>query len=137
MRRAELQRIAVEKLDDAELLFRHGRYSNAYYLFGYAVEIALKARLARFFEADTIPDRKFVNDLHTHNLARLMEFSGLQAELRAAQAQSVRLNAHWSTVTDWSEASRYDMIDQSRATAMRDAVASEEDGVFEWLRKRW
>ncbi|MFN7010133.1 MAG: hypothetical protein ACK4PN_08875 [Allorhizobium sp.] len=137
MNREELQRVATTKLQDADLLFVHGRFSNSYYLFGYAVEIALKARLARYFRADFIPDKKFVNDIYTHNLSRLVELSGLQFELRDEQRRSPRFNAHWSTVSDWSENARYDMIDQFSAAAMRNAVAGEQDGVFEWLRNRW
>lgn len=137
MNREDLQRVATTKLQDADLLFAHGRYSNSYYLFGYAVEIGLKARLARYFRADFIPDRKFVNDIHTHDLTRLVALAGLEVELKEEQKRSARFNAHWSTLADWSESARYDMIDQFAATAMRNAVAGDQDGVFEWLQNRW
>ena len=42
LRRADLRRLAEEKLADAELLLAHHRYANSYYLAGYAIEIALK-----------------------------------------------------------------------------------------------
>jgi len=45
--RDQLRLLAQEKIDDANLLFDHGRFSNAYYLYGYAVEFALKARIAK------------------------------------------------------------------------------------------
>ena len=49
LQRTELQAIANAKLQDAELLFQNGRHSNAYYLFGYAAEIAIKSRISRLF----------------------------------------------------------------------------------------
>ena len=137
MEREFLQQLAVAKLDDAELLFHSGRYSNAYYLFGYAAEIALKARIARLFQADTIPDRRFVNDIYTHDLNRLVELAGLTAELTAARKSSPVLDRFCSTVFDWNERSRYDMIDVSNATAMRNAMLDGNQGVFGWLRERW
>ena len=46
-KRVDLQALAQAKLDDAKLLFDNGRFSNAYYLAGYAVELGLKACIAR------------------------------------------------------------------------------------------
>ncbi len=43
MNRAELQRLAKDRLLDAKALFAARRWSGAYYLAGYAVECALKA----------------------------------------------------------------------------------------------
>ncbi|CCV07721.1 conserved hypothetical protein [Mesorhizobium metallidurans STM 2683] len=63
LERATLQAIANAKLRDAELLFQNERFSNAYYLFGYAAEIAIKSRISRLFSPDTIPDKKFAQDM--------------------------------------------------------------------------
>jgi hypothetical protein len=41
----ELHRIAQARLEDAEALFRSGRYDGAIYIGGYAIEMALKARI--------------------------------------------------------------------------------------------
>lgn len=43
--RAELLKIAEARLKDAEVLFHSKRYDGAIYLCGYAVEVALKARI--------------------------------------------------------------------------------------------
>src|SRR5258708_26287810 len=81
MRRAVLQAIAQAKLDDALLLFQHRRFSNAYYLAGYAVEIGLKACIAKQISAETIPDKAFINDIFKHGLRELIGVAGLSAEL--------------------------------------------------------
>lgn len=137
MHRLDLQTIAITKLEDAELLFQHQRYSNAYYLFGYAAEIAIKARMAKFFLADTIPDRKIVNDIYTHDLTRLVGLAGLTIELNEEKRRSREFNAYWATVADWSESSRYAMVDGFGAMALRDAMINSDNGVFQWLQKHW
>ena len=47
MNRADLQKLAEERLADAELLLANGRFGGAYYLSGYVVECALKACIAQ------------------------------------------------------------------------------------------
>lgn len=53
----DLEALSIVRLDDAKLLFQSGRYSGAYYLSGYAVELAIKACIARVFQANAIPDK--------------------------------------------------------------------------------
>lgn len=135
--RVELQGIANAKIDDAQLLFENRRYSNSYYLFGFGVEIAIKARIARVFQAETIPDRKFVLDIYTHDLDKLISLAQLASELAEARKRSPQFDAYWSTISDWSEQSRYDMVDVFRATAMKNAVLDPEQGILRWLRYHW
>lgn len=137
LERATLQAIANAKLRDAEFLFQNERFSNAYYLFGYAAEIAIKSRISRLFRPDTIPDKKFVQDIYSHDLNKLIALAGLSAELTESRAASPVFDGHWSAVSDWNEASRYDMIDVFEATAMRNAMVDEEQGIFRWLQERW
>jgi hypothetical protein len=47
MNRAELQRLAKERISDAKVLLAARHWSAAYYLAGYAVECALKACIAK------------------------------------------------------------------------------------------
>ena len=47
MNRRDLQQLADDRVLDAEALLNAGRWAAAYYLSGYAVECALKARIAR------------------------------------------------------------------------------------------
>lgn len=74
--RHTLRQLAEEKAADASLLLEHGRWSNGYYLFGYAIELGLKAAISRAFRAEVIPDRKLVEALHTHRLEDLLGFPG-------------------------------------------------------------
>lgn len=80
---ADLQAIAKANLDDAKLLLGEKRYSSAYYLAGYAIEIGLKACIAKQFVADVIPDKKFVNDIYLHGLKELVGVEELTAALES------------------------------------------------------
>ena len=47
LKTAELRKIAKARLKDAEALLAAHRYDGAIYLCGYAVELALKARICQ------------------------------------------------------------------------------------------
>ena len=132
-----LQRLALTKLTDAELLLQHQRYSNAYYLGGYAAEIGLKAALTRQFSKETLPDRRFVNDAYTHKLTDLVRLAGLQAELRRAIDTDATCASNWSIIASWDEASRYESIDSFTASGFMSALTEPSAGVFQWLKKHW
>jgi HEPN domain-containing protein len=135
--RWELQALANEKAADAELLFRHGRFSNTYYLFGYSVEIALKACVAKLFVADALPDRQTVNRIFTHNLEDLMRLTGLGSELEAQARRSPEFDGSWTIVVQWSEQARYMMTDEPKCSELRNAVLDEYHGVLQWLTNHW
>lgn len=59
MNRAELQRLAQERISDARVLLDARRWPAAYYLAGYAVECALKACIAKLMKSEEYPDRNF------------------------------------------------------------------------------
>src|SRR6266446_3994402 len=52
---AELEHIARARLDDAKVLLTAGRFDGATYLCGYAVEVALKARICRVLNWSEFP----------------------------------------------------------------------------------
>jgi HEPN domain-containing protein len=82
--RAELQRLAKERISDAKVLLANRHWSGAYYLAGYAVECALKACIAKLMKSEEFPDRTFAEKCWTHNLPQLLGLAGLKADLDAA-----------------------------------------------------
>lgn len=135
--RVTLQRMAVAKAADADLLLQHGRFANAYYLFGYAIELGLKARIASEFRADTIPDKQRVNAIYSHDLVKLVGLADLVRPLDIALRASVDFAANWGIVVQWSEECRYEETLESSARALRNAILSEPDGVLRWLQNNW
>ena len=135
--REELIELAEAKVSDARVLFGEGRHSNAFYLFGYGVEIGLKACIARQFKTATIPDRNLTNRIFTHKLGDLVNLAGLGQSFEARRRDDVVFAAHFDVVLTWSEEARYEMIDRVRSEAMYAAFDDEEHGVWTWLRERW
>ncbi len=103
--RLDLRNIARARLRDAEKLLSARRYDGAVYLCGYAVEIALKARICRALGWSEFPEtsRDFegYQSLRTHRLDVLLHFSGVEARIKA------RLMAEWSIVAMWEPETRY------------------------------
>lgn len=134
--RKTLQRLAGSKIEDARLLFANGRYSSAYYLYGYGVEFRLKACIARQIMSETVPDPSVLKGFLDHNYARLIGLAGLAEPLKT-ERKNPDFDSRWAIVTEWSVEARYDMVDAVTATAMRDAIENPNHGVMRWLRQHW
>ncbi|MDB5559329.1 MAG: hypothetical protein JWQ36_2263 [Enterovirga sp.] len=135
--RLTLQKLAESKLDDAKLLFAHGRCSNAYYLGGYSVELGLKAALTRQIGGETLPDRRFVNDAYTHKPDELVRLAGLLPAIRAELDSNANFASNWGIVSGWEEGSRYESVDPFKASAFMSALLEPENGVSQWVRRHW
>ncbi|HMN86587.1 MAG TPA: hypothetical protein PKA74_11430 [Bauldia sp.] len=133
----ELRAVSEEKLADAILLIENERWSNAYYLFGYAVEVALKVVIARRFRANEIPDRTFVNKVHTHDLDALVNLAELAGARSDRAAADSAFAANWAVVADWDEVSRYRQVEKADAVAMASAMLDADAGVMSWLKQYW
>lgn len=137
MNRAELQRLANERIQDARALFAARRWSAAYYLAGYAVECALKACIARLTKADDFPDKAFADKCWTHDLERLVVLAGLKDERDGATRADPVLEGNWGTVKDWNESSRYARSTKTDAQDMLDAINDNRHGVLPWIKSHW
>jgi phosphoribosylformylglycinamidine (FGAM) synthase-like enzyme len=135
--KTDLQTMADMRLEDAQHLFQGARYSAAYYLSGYAVELGIKACIADVFHADAIPDKAFVNAIYTHNLDGLLGLAGIKQELQDDMKNDAILSVAWGVASKWGETSRYAVWDQFAAASMINAVGDQNHGVLQWLKKRW
>ena len=127
--------MAEEKLADAELLLIHGRFSSAYYLSGYVVELGIKACIAKQIVAETIPDRKFISSIFTHDLSELISVAGLKGLLQVEEAAVPAFSTCWAIVKRWDPSARYETIEISAARAMVGAIGELNHGVLQWLRR--
>jgi hypothetical protein len=137
LRIADLRANAEAKLIDAVILLEHKRYSNAYYLAGYAVELGLKACIAKQFVADVIPEKDFVNKIYSHKFQTLVGLAGLTAELEERQNQDVTFAENWALAAQWSEECRYGSTDAYTAQTFIAAISDKKSGVLEWIKARW
>jgi hypothetical protein len=137
MKKADLQALAQVKIDDAVTLLMSGRFSNAFYLAGYSLQLALKACIARQFSSDDIPDPKFVREIYTHDLALLVKLAGLKPVLDHEIKSNADFGANWGIVAEWSEASRYESKTAGDAQFLITAITDSQNGVLPWIKKHW
>jgi HEPN domain-containing protein len=118
----DLRKIAKGRLVDAEALFQAGRYDGAIYLCGYAVEIALKAKICRVLKWPGYPstEKEFQGYLsfRTHDLARLLHLSGAESKIK------IKHFAEWSVVATWKSDVRYRPIGSATAQDVVDMIKS-------------
>lgn len=137
MNRNSFRSLALERLRDAQTLFRTGRFNGTYYLGGYIVECALKACIARQTKKSEFPDRKRVNASYTHRLEDLVGVAGLRDDLQREAAANKAFEVNWGIVKDWSEESRYESHSRQEAEDLLNAISDQRNGVLPWLRRHW
>jgi HEPN domain-containing protein len=140
---AELQKMAEERLKDANVLIKGKRWEFAYYAAGYAVECALKSCiLARMIHTGWVFEERWeAKSCLTHEFGRLASLAGLTEELnnnlKASAAASGEFAANWSVAEKWSVTSRYEARTKEDATELYAAIADEPHGVLRWIRTYW
>jgi len=119
---SELRRIARARLKDADVLRRSRRYDGSVYLCGYAVELALKARICKTLKWASFPStrKEFqrYSSFRTHDLETLLHLSGREAAVKLKHL------AEWSTVVVWEPGVRYRAVGTASFSDARDIVQS-------------
>ena len=118
----DLKATARAHLRDATVLLKARRYDGAFYLCGYAVELALKARVCRTLRWSNFPETRaeFQNfqSLRTHDFEVLLHFAGVGVRVKT------KYLAEWSVVLNWDPDKRYQKTGQSTQQEAADMVAS-------------
>jgi len=109
--KSDLERLAQVRLDDALFLLQANRASSAYYLAGYAVELALKVCISKLMQPNMIPDKAFINAIYTHKLDSLLSTAGLRPRFDADTKADSQFAAYWAIINNWTEESRYEFWD--------------------------
>lgn len=135
--RANLQGLAEARFADACLLLENGRYSSAFYLAGYAVELGLKACVSQQFRQDEIPDKQLLGKVLTHDFSKLVALAGLNSALQRTQRDDATFQAYWGIVNEWDSDSRYDMVEALSAQRLLQAIGDPKYGVMQWIRRHW
>jgi hypothetical protein len=136
--KAEFQELADQRLTEAKCLLDHGQWDGAYYLAGYAVELALKACIIKALLAtDAFPDKEFSRNCYTHSVDKLLVLAKLGDAKKAASDADPKLMANWTTLGDWSEETRYHRVEKAEAEELCDAIADPVHGVLPWIKAHY
>jgi len=118
---ADLKSIARARLNDAKVLLKGRRLDDAVYLCGYAVEMALKARLCRTLKWSGFPETgaefQGLQSIKTHNLEILLRLSGVEGKI-------TRFIREWSQVIDWDPEKRYQTSGKFTEQQAKDMIAA-------------
>lgn len=137
MKNLVLRNLSRQYETSALLLRKKRCWSASYHLAGLSVEFALKACIARKFVRSEIPEKRFVQQIYTHELGRLVILAGLEPDRTSAEASSPVFSRCWSTVRKWDADSRYRVWSMVEAQDMLDAVTEPIDGATAWIRSHW
>jgi HEPN domain-containing protein len=137
MNRTDLQQLANLRFREARSLLDTGFSDGAYYMAGYSVECALKACIAKRTEKHDFPDKKLVNESHTHSLIELLRLSELAPLMGEAIQTDGSIENRWIIVRGWSEASRYQRSNGAAAEALLQAIEDDSGGILPWIRLHW
>lgn len=136
--KAEFQALAEERLMEAKALLDLEKWDGAYYMAGYAVELALKACIIKTLMAtDAFPDKEFSKNCYTHVIETLVKLAKRDEALKLAMDTDPDLRKHLGIVKDWSEQKRYHRIDKTEAEALYAAIADDTHGVLPWIKTQW
>ena len=89
------------------------------------------------YKRHDFPDKKDVNDAHTHKLNTLSSLAKLEgARLLLEQADPV-FGKNWNLTIRWSEESRYKVFDKQTCEELMDAIMEKHHGVMPWVKQHW
>ena len=139
----DLKDLAETKLRESKALLDAGFPDGAYYLAGYVIELALKARICKILQWDTYPhqDIKEINkEFKTHKLYQLILLAGLSKDLENKKLND-KFSENWSLIADWNESMRYKKsTGKTRDEEVKNTIFAIEDsqnGIFTWLKNTW
>ena len=116
----QLREMSATKLDEAVDLYRLGRFDGSIYLCGYAVELALKARICDTLTWNGFPSSGSgfhdYRSLQTHNLNVLLDFSSIQDRVREDYADA------WEIAETWNPEWRYLPVGNSDKEDCREMI---------------
>jgi hypothetical protein len=76
--------------------------------------------------------------MYVHKLEKLFKLdAALWAALQADIRTDAKLGVNWSTVKDWDDRKRYDVVEELVAKGLYEATIDASSGVMEWIRRRW
>ena len=131
------EQLSIERIKESKVLLDQGCFCGAYYLAGYAVELALKACIARKINAHEIPDKKFINDIYVHNLSQLVQRADLEKYRVHKEDTDNDFAINWGVVKDWNEGARYKEWTEAKATELYAAITSSQGGILSWIQQYW
>lgn len=120
---SDLNTLSLARLEDAKALMKAERYDGAMYIAGYAIELALKARICKTLKWTEFPETQDYRSFKVHNLDVLLHLSGIEDDINSN---------YW---IDWSLASKWNPENRYKTNALVSKQEAEE--TLESIEKLW
>lgn len=133
----DLKVLSQARIDDALVLFQAGKFSSAFYLAGYSIELAIKVCISDLFQSGVIPDKGLVNATYVHDIEKLISTAGLRPALQEELKNDSQFAAYWGIACKWNEQSRYCVTDSITAGHLIQSINDPDHGVLQWLKRHW
>jgi hypothetical protein len=144
----EIEKLALERLSEAEILYDNDKFDGAFYLAGYSVELMLKAKICQTFgvpnlfdEQNTPINLSGIGDvrkaLKTHNLYVLLIFSGLKVKFDTEKSGNKHLfKANSLMFGNWDENSRYKPCGFTKPKDVQELISllKHKNGLLQWIK---
>jgi HEPN domain-containing protein len=135
--RRDLQQLSRKRVKEARILLKAGAYDGAYYLLGLAVELALKACIAKKTKRFDFPEKTIVDNSYSHQLPRLVSVAGLDQAIDTENKTNSVFAANWSVVLKWRIDSRYEGHDAQKTAELYKAITDPKNGVMACIKRSW
>lgn len=141
----EIKDLVQLRLQEAHALLAMGHPDGAYYLGGYALELALKAIICKnwdvgdLFADSNVHPKESIRVLKVHDLSRLLLFSGLIEKHKIEKRSNIIFSTYWNYVEKWHESARYDQGKYSthEVQIFLNSIDDPSNGILTWLKKHW
>lgn len=145
---SEIRLLVRLRLDEAQVLVTNGYADGAFYLAGYGIELALKAKIAErlglpwlFDEKGTNPADQFtgLGDLRrllkTHNLFLLLAVSGLKPAYDQKRQTESEFLKYKQLIETWNEGLRYQLPEPVNNVDMQSSLnfLTAPTGLLQWI----
>lgn len=128
------KKLALARLREAKVLHKSRKYSGAYYLAGYAIELGIKAFYCKSIKKYTFPpNRSVIESLYKHDLNELMKVSGLKIEFDKDSENNNLLLSSWAILKDWGAKDRYLQFRKLESESMINSI----EVILKWIQTKW
>lgn len=138
--REDFKKIAIQRLKEAKILQSKGCFDTAFYLLGYVMETALKARICRILNTDYPNSGDITKAFHTHKIDQLIQLTGLHTEQQHKYNTNRTFRGNWDTLKIWTEVSRYNSVGTKTNIDIENflnALEDKPDGILTWIKRKW
>lgn len=117
----QLQKLAIVRYEEAEVLLRAGHFQGAVHLCGYVAEYALKRMICLTLRLNAYPEGgEDYKSYRTHKLPVLLKLSGREADMQ----KSTRMYVKWQLIQALDPTIRYNDVAKTSKQAAEEVVES-------------